>query len=700
MRFHSWCPPEAAFTAADELGFYFQPEAGMWNEISPGSEMERMMIEETERMIRAYGNHPSFMLLSPSNEPGGRWKESLPKWVERFRREDPRRLYTTGTGWSLIDTPGPVAGADYLAVHRIGQNMLRRDSGWFGQDYRRSLAGVNVPVVSHEVGQWCAYPSYDVIKKFTGYMRPGNYEIFRDSLASQGLLNKNRDFAWASGRFQLACYKEEIEANLRTPGLSGFQLLDLHDYLGQGTALVGLLDAFWESKGYATAEEFRRFCGPTVPLARLQTRVFTTSDPFNVDVEIAHFGAGQIDNAVTTWRIVNGRNVIVASGELRARTIPLGKNLEAGKILVDLSKLASPAGYKLIIGLRGRSFENDWNFWLYPSRQEVPAPADILVTGSWEQAEARLSEGGKVLFLAHPADLAWTNPPLDRVPIFWNALMTPAWSRMLGLWIDAEHPALAAFPTEVNCDWQWIQIVRNARALNLAGLPRQLQPIVQPIDDWNRNYRLGLIFECKAGPGRLMACSADLDNASTPRTVALQLRRSLLEYMTGTKFEPRVAVSLQEMRSLFFDTSIMKRLGATATADSQSANPAVNAIDGDPNTFWLSGGRGMPHPHVLTVHFPAPAAISGLVLMPRQNHREHEGDIREYMAQVSDDGSQWREVKRGELISSFAPQQVRFPAMVTARYLRLTALSGFGTDSTSALAEVALIQAGPSMSKH
>jgi len=28
-RFHSWCPPDAAFTAADELGFYLQPECGM-----------------------------------------------------------------------------------------------------------------------------------------------------------------------------------------------------------------------------------------------------------------------------------------------------------------------------------------------------------------------------------------------------------------------------------------------------------------------------------------------------------------------------------------------------------------------------------------------------------------------------------------------------------------------------------------------
>ncbi|HEU4391445.1 MAG TPA: glycoside hydrolase family 2 TIM barrel-domain containing protein, partial [Blastocatellia bacterium] len=494
IRFHSFCPPEAAFVAADEIGFYLQPEAGMWNQISPGTEIERMMYEETERMIKAYGNHPSFVLMSPSNEPGGRWKESLPKWVSYFREKDPRRLYTTGTGWSLIDTPGPVDGADYLAVHRIGQNMLRKESAWFGRDYRNSLRGVNVPVASHEVGQWCAYPDYGVIKKFTGYMRPGNYEIFRDSMAGHGLLERDKDFAWASGRFQLACYKEEIEANLRTPGLDGFQLLDLHDYLGQGTALVGLLDAFWEPKNYVAAREFRRFCNTTVPLARLKTRVFTAADRFEADVEVAHYGAEPILNAAAIWRIVDAGGSIIANGDWPARTIPVGKNIALGKVMVDLSKLTAPGSYKLIVGIEGTEFENDWTFWVYPAVGAVssvrpPANAtaidakDVLVTGSWDKAKSGLAAGGKVLFLTGNANLDWTCPPLDNVPVFWNRLMGPAWSRMLGLWIDANHPAMARFPTEVSCDWQWTEIVRGVRAVNMDRLPRELQPIVQGIDD-------------------------------------------------------------------------------------------------------------------------------------------------------------------------------------------------------------------------
>src|SRR6185312_4541162 len=71
MRFHSWCPPEAAFTAADELGFYLQPECGMWAPFNPGSVYSKFLEEETPRILRAFGNPPSFILLSPSNEPAG-----------------------------------------------------------------------------------------------------------------------------------------------------------------------------------------------------------------------------------------------------------------------------------------------------------------------------------------------------------------------------------------------------------------------------------------------------------------------------------------------------------------------------------------------------------------------------------------------------------------------------------------------------
>ena len=730
MRFHSWCPPEAAFEAADELGFYLQVECGMWNDFSPGGEMEDMLYAETERILRAYGNHPSFVLLSASNEAHGNWKPCLTQWVEHFRAKDPRRLYTPDTGWSLIDEPGLVTGADYLAIGRVGTNRVRGKSGWFGRDYGDSLTGVNVPVIGHEVGQWVAYPDFDVIKKFTGFMQPGNYDIFRDSAKAHGLLEQDKKFAWASGRFQLECYKEEIEANFRTPGLAGFQLLDLHDYTGQGTALVGLLDPFWESKGYVTPDKFKKFCNSTVPLARLNKRVFTTTDTFVVNIEAANFGAIALTNAAGVWQIVDSSGRIAASGEWPSTTIPIGKNFALGKVIVDLSKLPAPAQYKLTVQIRRTgvapvsnsspaqaeqkhgdrleacpTFENDWNFWLYPAQVSDSTPTNVCVTRLWDEAEGKLAAGGRVLYLPRKSDLDWWSPPLARVPVFWNALMGPTWSRMLGFWCETNHPALAEFPTEANCDWQWTELINDTRAVNLDRLPHALQPIVQVIDDWNRNYKLGVVFECKVGNGKLMVCSIDLDSKPEAR----QLRRSLLDYMSGKKFKPQTTVAVSDLRGLLFDTRIMQKLGATATADGHEIN---TFIDGDPNTFWLSSDvynndpdvfwlgadvydDGPEYPHELTVHFPQPVAMNGLVLMPRQNHREHQGDIRDYTIQASDDGNQWREIARGELASTFDPQSIYFPEIVTAKHLKLTALSGFGNDLSAALAELAVIYAGP-----
>jgi beta-galactosidase len=722
MRFHSWCPPEAAFEAADQVGFYLQPEPGMWNEISPNTAMEKMLYEETDRMIKAYGNHPSFMLLSASNEPKGKWQDSLSKWVAHYHKEDSRRLYVSGTGHTERELEHITEGTDFLAIQRINQAMLRRESGWFGNDFGQSLIDINVPVISHEVGQWVAYPDYNVIKKFKGYLRPGNFEIFRDSMDAHGLLGMNKQFAEASGRFQLECYKEEIEANLRTPGLGGFQLLDLHDYLGQGTALVGVLDAFWEEKGYASADDFKEFCNTTVPLARLNSRVFTTANRLDAGVELAHFGAEPLKDAKAVWRIDGPADKPpLGQGEWQVQTFPIGKNIPLGKISVDLGLATAPMQYTLVVtvapvsmfdqatgkirkdAIKGTDyFENRWKFWVYPT--EVPnefhgdplcpvtRPPDILVTHSWSEAERKLAAGGKVLFVPNMSELDWTCPPLDTVPVFWNRQMGPGWGRMLGILGGAG----IGFPNEGHFDWQWSSLMSNVRAINLERLPADLKPKIWAIDDWNRNYKLGLIFECAIGDGKLLVSAFDVTNPNDKDVVRRQLRYALLNYMASDCFQPTVPVRSSMIRSLFFDTRIMKELGASAQINGENG---ASAIDGDPNTYVLAGDprADIREPVDLTITFPTPVVMAGLVIMPRQNHREHEGDIREYSVRVSDDGSDWRPVRQGELVSTFASQRIDFSDAVTAKYLKLTSLSGFGNDKRTALAELAVIYGGPKL---
>jgi beta-galactosidase len=564
IRFHSWCPPEAAFTAGDELGFYFQPECGMWNSFDPDGKMLAVLNDETARLLKAYGNHPSLILLNATNEPAGHYQEQLPTWDKKWHEADPRRLYSDGTG-RFAPPPGG-AGHPFAADYLVTPGA-RGPRGWFGSDYENTLQtmlhNAAIPAIGHEVGQWCAYPDFDVIEKFsepsrrinfpTGkgsgqvpYMVPGNYRIWRDSAEAHGLLAKNKELAHASGRFQVACYKEEIEANLRTPSYSGIELLDLHDYLGQGGALMGLLDAFWESKSYVTPEEFRQFSNTTVPLARLKDRVYTTADTLQTEVEVAHYGPRPLADANAKWQIVSDSGKVVASGDLGVRPIARGKNIPLGTVSVELAKLAAPARYKLVVELHGATtFRNEWNFWVYPAQVDAAAPATVLVTSAWPEAEVRLASGGKVLFLPKAADLDSSDPKMSTVPIFWNHLMNPNGTTWLGSWNDVKHPALAGFPTESNCDWQWVDLLLGTRALNIDTLPRELQPIVQPIDDWNRNFKLAMLYECSVGSGALMVCSFDLDGS---RPGVSSLRRSILDYMASARFRPPVAIEVADLR--------------------------------------------------------------------------------------------------------------------------------------------------------
>jgi hypothetical protein len=585
IRFHSWCPPEAAFEAADEMGFYLQPECGLWADFG-SPEMKQWLNDETARILAAYGNHPSFILLSPSNEPRN-YSRFTPQWAADNYAKDPRRLYSAATGW--FDPSQVNGGAQYASLVRFGGGDLRNTSGWFGRDYHNALETVHIPVLAHEVGQWCAYPDFDVMKEFTGYLQPGNYDIFKYIAGQQGVLDEDKDFAWASGRFQLECYKEEIEANLRTPGLAGFQLLDLHDYLGQGTALIGVVDAFWQPKSYVTAAEFRKFCGPVVPLAWLNKRVFTTDENLEADIGIANFGAETLKQAYVMWFVYdkNGKRVGGGFVDGPMRDLPVGFRDKLYHFSTGLTNLPAPAQYKLVatttippLDLTNESYQNSWNFWLYPAQVNTNTPSDVLVTRNWSEAATRLAAGGKVLFMPGAGDLNPTKcPPMKNVPVFWNIQMTvrppqnpsARFDAMLGLLCDTNHPALAEFPTEANCDWQWTQLVNGVRSVNLSTAPPSLRPIVSAIDDWNRNWRLGVIFECNVGPGRLLVSAINLDDERGGSELQ-QLRRSLLDYMAGDQFKPAAALTPEQVSGLWAGGSN----GAATTQPARAFDPDLN----------------------------------------------------------------------------------------------------------------------------
>jgi hypothetical protein len=562
LRFHSWCPPEAAFAAADELGFYLQVECSSWAngsaQLGVGQPVDRWLYEEADHILRAYGNHPSFLLMPYGNEPGGEHVRYLAQWVNHYKQKDPRRLYTSAAGWPQI----PENQFHVLPDPRIqawGGGLKSRVNARPPEtctDYREFIQARSVPVISHEIGQWCVYPNFDETRKYRGYLKPRNFEIFRDSLRAHHLADQARAFLFASGKLQTLCYKEEIESALRTPGMGGFQLLDLHDFPGQGTALIGVLDPFWDSKGYVSPETFRRFCNTTVPLARLPRRVFTTTDRLEADLEVAHFGPTPLEQAVGVWRLVDEAGSRHAQGRLAARPIPVDNGVGLGQVQIPLADLPAPRRYRLVVGLGGTPFENDWDVWLYPSRVDTTTPAGVTVVHDLDDAaRAALDAGGKVLLLAPPGRAKGDQHgkvALGFSSIFWNT----AWTQRqpphtLGILCDPKHPALDGFPTERHSNWQWWYLVSRADAMILDHLPPRLRPIVQVIDDWVTNRRLGLVFEAKVGPGKLLVCSIDLERDLEANPVARQMRHSLLTYLGSDRFKPDHEVTLDQVRGLF-----------------------------------------------------------------------------------------------------------------------------------------------------
>jgi hypothetical protein len=564
IRFHSWCPPEAAFLAADQQGFYLQVECASWanqgTKIGVGTPLDKWIYREADRILQAYGNHPSFLLMLYGNEPAGDINKFLGKWVKHYWKKDGRRLYSSGAGWpQLKENQFHVAPDPRIQAWGAGlKSRINAGPPETKTDYREYIQARAVPVVSHEIGQWCAYPNFEEIDKYTGYLKAKNFEIFRDSLVAAGMGDQAHDFLLASGKLQALCYKEEIESALRTPGMGGFQLLDLHDFPGQGTALVGMLDAFWDQKGYITHAEVSRFCNSTVPLARLAKRVFTSTEPLEAELEVAHFGRAPLKAASADWKVKAANGRVVLSGDLPRADIPIGNGTPLGKISVSLRDLPAPARYRLVVGLVDVEAENDWDFWVYPARVDPGVPRQIRLTDRLDsEAEKSLEAGGTVVLMLPPDQVAGDGlgkVELGFSSIFWNT----AWTRRqaphtLGILCDPQHPALAAFPTEFHSNWQWWYIVTRAQAMILNRMPAGLRPIVQVVDDWVTNRKLGLVFEARVGKGRILVSSIDLRDPSKLDPVARQMRASLLSYASSDKFRPAVEASMAQLRGIMVE---------------------------------------------------------------------------------------------------------------------------------------------------
>lgn len=561
VRFHSWCPPEAAFEAADQTGFYLHVECSSWanssTTIGDGKPFDNYLYEESQRMVDEYGNHPSFCMMVYGNEPGGENQVSfLTKFVNFWKSKDSRRIYTSGAGWPNL----PVN--DYLSdptprIQRWGEGLnsiINANSPSTSYDWSDYANKYTQPIVSHEIGQWCVYPNFKEIPKYDGVLKAKNFEIFQETLKEHGMEQLADSFLLASGKLQALCYKADIEAALRTRDFGGFQLLDLHDFPGQGTALVGVLDPFWGEKGYISPAEYKRFCNSIVPLARMKKLIFTNNETFEAEVEVAHYGDGPIAACTPEWKVTNKKGQLIQSGKLAQTNIPLGNGFKLGDVSFSLASITTPEMLKLEVTVNGLS--NGWDFWVYPAKTEVISrTGNIRIVQKLDAQTAMfLKNGGIVLLNLKKGTLSKEmggDIKIGFSSIFWNTIWTQGQApHTLGILCNPNHPALAEFPTEYHSNYQWWDAMSHSGAINLTGFPAEVKPIVRVIDDWVTNRPLALIFEAKVGKGRILISGIDLTTDLDKRPEAQQLLFSLQKYMSGSLFNPGSELSADKLTSL------------------------------------------------------------------------------------------------------------------------------------------------------
>ena len=564
MRFHSYCPPEAAFTAADEVGFYLQPEGPSWpnHGVSLGRRepIDVFLLEETKRIVRAYGNHASFTMLSAGNEPRGNWVPWASAFVNYWRERDARRLYTgfsVGGGWAWQP-----ANEYHVKAGARGLDWRRQPGTW--DDFASKIDTVRQPFVCHELGQWCAFPDFKEIGKYTGVMQARNFGIFRDILQQNDMGQLAEPFLYASGRLQTICYKYEIEKLLRTPDYAGFQLLALNDYSGQGTALEGVLNVFFEPKGYVEAEEWRQWCSPVVPLIRTERFVHGYGDTVRYRIEIANYGATELVGTHIRTRLTDAEG-----RELRTNYFPK-KNWGAFDPLpIGLSHPASSSFLPANLGLEGPQrvtlhvdvvtaaadslvATNSWHFWLYPDAPAMDEAGIYVCDSLDERARQVLADGGDVLITAGANVSYGRDVKQQWTPVFWNT----SWFKMrpphtTGIYLDTTHPLFSRFPTEGHSDVQWFELLDRTPVMLFTDFPQGFQPVVQSIDTWFLSRKIGVLFEARVGRGRLLMTTMNLHSDLGRRVVARQMRSAILDYMHSPDFRPAYEVDVERVADLF-----------------------------------------------------------------------------------------------------------------------------------------------------
>ena len=621
VRFHTWCPPEAAFEAADELGVILHPEAGIWtdkwmsegDEVGNGKPVDEFVRREMKAIADAYGNSPSFFSLSIGNELGNSNFETMGRWVAEHKRYDPRALCYASSARDITDAD------DFSLSHVVPDKGLAREkllphTDW---DYEDIYSAAKVPTVAHEIGQWPVYPIWDeLLSPFTGTMRPWNLTRHRDTAAKKNALRFQSEYHVSSAKLNRLIYKEEVESFLRTPSCAGLQLLEVQDYTGQAEALVGWRDPFYGLKtGFRGLSPFSTVWGPVCFLARFPRFTYVVGETYCAKLQIRNLTDKPLEAGTAFPYSLGGRN-----GEIR-----LSESIEPGEVKT-VGTVECPLSDDMVRSRQTLRFgSNEWNFWVYPREGHCALPDGVVEAGDLNAMKAALADGKTVLY---------TGPSFKSAKgqfksVYWSARWFPVANTTgaaLGTWFDVKHPALAGFVTDDFTDWQWYSLSQGATVHALRNMPDEFRPIALSVNDFHFSDFAATMFEVLVGKGRLFVCGYDLANESPE---AKRLRASVCAYLSREPDKGGVrmpeswlddefgAAKPLDLSDSVYDIST-NWTGRTFTMEIRGVPPTTGdvRIDFHQPESGLTSGRGLLEGRVFEVPFTEEVGAKTYIMLP------------------------------------------------------------------------------------
>lgn len=556
VRFHSHCPPEAAFSAADEMGIMIQPELSNWDPKTAFETQEAFdyYYNELAGIIKAYANHPSFCMLTLGNELhcNDEGVERMHELLHTAKRLDKTRLYAVGSN-EFYGRRGADAHSDFYTSSNFFNDMIRGTSaGMHGhinnsypntkKDYSHSVEKLREsfkkPVFSFEVGQYEVLPDFKEIDEFTGVLIPDNLIYVKDKVKKAGFLDKWEKWVEASGELSRIAYREEIEAVLRTPQLSGISLLGLQDFPGQGTALVGMINSHFKSKPYdfAKPEKFRAFFASQLPLVKLDKYTYTTDENLTFNVLFANYGK---ENITASWQC-ELEGVSVHKGDVVA--CPHSTLTEVGTCSFSLKNVEKSKKCTLKVTVGG--FVNEYPIWVY--KDEEIEEGSVVTACSLNDALKHL-ECGKTVFLSPKAEKESFEKSIKTQfsTDFWSVGTFPHQDGYMGCVPKPEHPLFEKFPTDEHSDWQWWSLTKS-RAMILEG---DTEPLFDVMDCYARLRKLAFMVEARVGDGKLLISSMGLLEKQEYPEVRAMLR-SIYSYMNSNSFNPTQELTKEDLEKI------------------------------------------------------------------------------------------------------------------------------------------------------